>query len=451
VVGDLAQQAPLGHPTTVTPPRILLAATIVLAACVVACGGDDAASPTATASPTTSATPTASPTASPTPTGSQDFDQNEAMGILQKLSVDIGIRAGGTDGERQAADYLRDELTSWGYDAGEQPFPIQVYKPISTTLEETAPEAKTLAPLPLINAATGQAEGEIAVVSGIGEAGDFPASVGGRIVLIERGTITFTEKVQNAEAAGAIGVIVYNNAPGNVQAPLATPSTVPAVTISQEEGQALLAVAQAGTVRVRMSIDATVSTGQSQNVVARAPGSDCKVIVGGHYDSVPAGPGANDNGSGTAVAMEMARVLATRGETAHVCFTLFGSEELGLLGSAYYVSQLADADRKAIVGMLNFDMLAVGTELPFVGTDQLAALAGQVADSLGIPARGSVEPAGVGSDHASFVQLGIPAIFFNCFCDPRYHTADDRIEFIQPERLTQAGEIGLGMAAALRG
>ena len=148
------------------------------------------------------------------------------MGILQKLSVDIGIRAGGTDGERRAADYLRDELNSWGYAAEEQPFPVQVYKPIGTTLEETAPETKTLTPLPLTNAAPGQAEGEIAVVSGVGETGDFPASVAGRIALIQRGTITFTEKVRNAQSAGAIGVIIYNNSPGNLQAPLAAPSTV---------------------------------------------------------------------------------------------------------------------------------------------------------------------------------------------------------------------------------
>ena len=372
------------------------------------------------------------------------------MGILQKLSVDIGIRAGGTDGERQAANYLRDEFTSWGYAAEEQQFPVQVYKPISTTLEETAPGAKTLTPLPLINAATGQAEGEIAVVNGIGEAGDFPASVASRIALIQRGTITFTEKVRNAQSAGAIGVIIYNNAPGNLQAPLAAPSTVPAVTISQEEGQALVAAAQGGTVRVRMSIKATITTNQSQNVLARAPGSDCRVIVGGHYDSVPAGPSANDNGSGTTVAMEMARVLATRGETVHVCFALFGSEELGLLGSKYYVSQLPDADRKAIVGMLNFDMLAVGTDWPFVGTASLTALASQVADSLGIPGRVSDEPAGVGSDHASFIELGIPAILFNCFCDEHYHTALDQFQFIQPERLSQAGEIGVMMAEALR-
>ncbi len=370
--------------------------------------------------------------------------------MLQKLAVDIGIRAGGTDGERQAANYVRDELASWGYEAELQQFPIQTYEPGDTTLEETAPVTVTLTPLPLINSAIGHVEGEVAAVDGLGEAGDFPENVRGRIALIERGTITFTEKVQNAEDAGAIGVIVYNNAPGNEQAPLAVPNQVPAVTISQEEGQALRAAAEAGTVRVKMSVSATVSNGAtSQNVVARSPGSDCRVLVGGHYDSVPAGPGANDNGSGTVVAMEMARVLATRGETAHVCFTLFGSEELGLLGSGYYVSQLSDADRKTIVAMLNFDMLAVGDDLVVLGTNTLTALAAQVANEQGVVARASSEPAGFGSDHASFLQVGVPAAFFNCFCDPRYHTIDDTIGFIQPERLTQAGGIGLEMVETL--
>lgn len=257
--------------------------------------------------------------------------------------------------------------------------------------------------------------------------------------------------MQAAEAAGAIGVIVYNHSPGNVQAPLRVPSNVPAVTISQEEGDPLVAAAQAGTVRVRLKIDANVSAGESRNVIGRSPGSDCRILVGGHYDSVPAGPGANDNGSGTSVVMEIARVLAARGQTAHVCFTLFGSEELGLIGSAYYASQLTREERETILGVLNFDMLGLGTEWPFIGDDSLTQLALQVATQNSIPARIEAGlPIGVGSDHASFVPLGIPVILFNCFCDPNYHLATDRFEFIEPRRLEEAGTIGLGMIEALR-
>ena len=315
------------------------------------------------------------------------------MGILQKLSVDVGIRAGGTDGERLAADYLRDELTSWGYAAEEQPFPVQVYKPISTNLEETAPETKTLTPLPLTNAAPGQAEGEIAVVSGIGETGDFPASVAGRVALIQRGTITFTEKVQNAQSARAIGVIIYNNVPGNLQAPLAAPSTVPAVTVSQEEGQALLAAAQAGTVRVRMSIEATITANQSQNVLARAPGGDCLVLVGGHYDSVPAGPVPtttvpDDGGDGDGAGAGGARRDSPR--LLHVV------RLRGAGASREPVLRLAAARRGPQSHRRHAELrhAAVGTDWPSVGTASLTALASQVANPLGIPGRASAEPPG---------------------------------------------------------
>ena len=332
-----------------------------------------------------------------------------------------------------------------------RPFPIQVYQPTLTTLEEIAPAQKTLSPLPLINAGPGTVEGEVAVIPNLGEPQDFSPSTSGHIALIKRGTITFTEKVKNAEAFGATGVIIYNNQPGNVQAPLREPSTIPAVTISQEEGEALVAAAQAGTVRVRLKIEANVSAGESHNVIGRAPGSDCRLLVGGHYDSVPAGPGANDNGSGTVVAMEIARVLATRGQNAHVCFTLFGSEELGLLGSAYYAEKLTQAERDALIGFLNFDMLGVGDEWPFIGSDALTQLALQIASQNGISGRIEAGlPLGVGSDHASFVPFGIPVIVFNCFCDPNYHLPSDQFQFVKPQRLAEAGKIGLGMIDALR-
>jgi aminopeptidase YwaD len=371
--------------------------------------------------------------------------------MLQHLSVDIGIRAGGTPGEQQAADYLRDTLSSWGWEASEQQFPIQVYVPVTTELSETSPEQHQFSPLVLLGSKTGVIEGELINVPNLGNPGDFPANTAGRIALIERGTLSFTEKVQNAEAAGAIGVIIYNNQSGNVQGPLRVPSNIPAITISQEEGQPLVADVNAMPVRVRIDVQADVSSGESHNVIGKAPGSDCRLLVGGHYDSVPAGPGANDNGSGTVVAMEIARVLATRGEMQHVCITLFGSEERGLVGSAYYASQMSDAERAGTIGVLNFDMLGVGNEWPFIGTDSLTQLAEQIASQNGISSRIDPSlPIGVGSDHASFAQYGIPVILFNCFCDPNYHLATDRFEYVKPERLTEAGKIGLGMLAALR-
>jgi hypothetical protein len=62
---------------------------------------------------------------------------------------------------------------------------------------------------------------------------------------------------------------------------------------------------------------------------------------------------------------------------------------------------------------------------------------------------GNELPQNLGSDHFAFVQNGVPSIIFNCFCDPNYHTSEDKFDFIQEARLGQAGNIGMGMLAEL--
>jgi len=83
------------------------------------------------------------------------------------------------------------------------------------------------------------------------------------------------------------------------------------------------------------------------------------------------------------------------------------------------------------------------------GSDSLTSLAVQKAQSIGDEAYVGSLPPNVGSDHASFVNAGIPGILFNCFCDANYHTAADRYEFVKADRLMAAGEIGLAMVADL--
>jgi aminopeptidase YwaD len=313
-----------------------------------------------------------------------------------------------------------------------------------------SPGSQSFAANPMTYSASGQEEEDVVVVPNLGEPADFPLETSGRIALIERGTITLQEKVANARDAGAIGVIIFNNVPGNFRATSSTSINIPAVTISQEDGQGLRSLAEGQTVRMTLNVEAVTSQGESVNVVAQAEDAgECRVLVGGHMDSVPAGPGANDNASGTAVALEIARVLAAHGETAGVCFALFGAEEAGLLGSEYYVSQLSSERRDAMLGILNFDMLGVGDLWPMAGTESLVALAIETAEAMGVDAYAGDLPPGVGSDHASFINAGVPGILFNCFCDANYHTAADRYEFVRADRLKIAGEIGLAMVAEL--
>ena len=120
------------------------------------------------------------------------------------------------------------------------------------------------------------------------------------------------------------------------------------------------------------TVTVTVDIHPSQNVVAEQPGSGPGVVVlGGHYDTVPDVQGANDNGSGTAAILAIAEELAGQELPFTVRLIAFGSEELGLRGSAHYVSSLTDVQRDEIVAMLNFDALGSGVRVEILGDGPL--------------------------------------------------------------------------------
>ncbi|MCG6495514.1 M28 family peptidase [Kitasatospora sp. A2-31] len=157
----------------------------------------------------------------------------------------------------------------------------------------------------------------------------------------------------------------------------------------------------------------TSCTYQSNNLVADWPGgpSDQVTMFGAHLDSVGAGPGINDNGSGSAVLLETALVLAQQnpGLTRHVRFAWWTGEEQGLQGSQYYVGQLSAGQRSAIKGYYNFDMVGSPNAGYFINNLNSAASAPMKAywDSLGVQPEENVEGQGRSDDY-SFQQAGIP-------------------------------------------
>ena len=156
------------------------------------------------------------------------------------------------------------------------------------------------------------------------------------------------------------------------------------------------------------------SSGTSYNLVADLPGGDPSSVVmfGAHLDSVSVGPGINDNGSGSAGVLETALAYAASGQTPrnHVRFGFWGAEELGLLGSKYYVGQLTTAQRSAIRSYQNFDMIASPNVGYFVYDDNAAGAAERddftaYYDGKGIPWE-YIDVQGR-SDHAAFRSNGI--------------------------------------------
>jgi aminopeptidase YwaD len=428
-----------------------LAALLLLAACKTS---SPAPTPTATPTPTPAPTDAPSPTASGNDLGPADFDPARAFAHVQALSDDIGPRPAGSASEREAAEYLRDQLAGYGYEAELQPFTFSALTDQGSTLELLSPESKRIAVSPFDPSTDGAVEGEV-VEAGIGRPDQFPAAAAGAIALIERGELTFSQKIANAAAAGALGALIYNNEEGLFRGEVDEQPEIPALAIARADGLELASLVASGAVRVSMEVRTSAGPTKSQNVLARPPGGRCRLLAGGHYDSVPVSPGANDNASGTATALEIARVAAADGDLGDLCFALFGSEEVGLIGSTEYVAALSDDEADALLGFLNLDMVGTGTRWLFGGAESLARPLAAEAEARDLDDEVvgfSGETAG--SDHVPFLDAGIPAVFLHSFTDniaddPNYHTERDRSENVRATRLEEIGEVVLAVIESL--
>jgi aminopeptidase YwaD len=387
----------------------------------------------------------------------ESFSGLAAKQQVDALAGQIGSRPAGSAAYDQAVQYAADQLRQWGYQPSLQTFPVQTYDDRGSQLEVTAPDDSVLqiSATTLTYSVGGQVAGPLAAV-GLGQTADLDGvDLHGKLALVQRGVLRFSDKVNNAAAAGALGVIVFNDSPGDVQGSLVGPGPVPAATISGASGQQLLGLLAAGPVSARLAVDASIEQRSATNVLAELPGSRADagaVIFGAHLDSVSAGPGANDNGSGSAVVLELAHLLAQRSPAERPLttrFALWGAEEIGLFGSRHYVQNLSDAERQALLADINLDMVGVGNAWRFGGTDDLVQRALGAATEIGqrgLPLRG---PPSSASDHASFLEAGVPAVFLYRVEDPNYHTANDRPEFVDPDTLAQAGTIALAILDGL--
>jgi len=196
----------------------------------------------------------------------------------------------------------------------------------------------------------------------------------------------------------------------------------------------------------------TFNGATNPNVFATKPGTVCPgtvFVIGGHYDSVPAGPGADDNATGVAGMLELARVLHDVPLPISVRFTSFAFEENGLVGSSA-MAQSLQAAGTPVAGMVSLEMLGYTRQAtdPFIGTNQdFLAMIGNPASThlaqvfgaaalAAVPYHfapsAAVDPSMLGdilrSDHAPFWARGYPALLATDeanFRNPNYHTATD--------------------------
>jgi Zn-dependent M28 family amino/carboxypeptidase len=298
----------------------------------------------------------------------------EHQAALQAIAdANGGTRAAGLPGYTESVDYVVDTLEAAGWDVTLDEFDFEFIPP--ALLEQLTPVSATYDTGPFTGSGSGEVTGPVIPVdinltpprdstSGC-EASDFAGlnfSGPNDIALIQRGTCTFAVKAVNAQAAGAEAVIIFNQ--GNdptregliigTLIPGGETVDIPVVGASFADGTAL---AQAGST-AHIRVDPPENRPQV-NVIAERTGAndDNVVMAGAHLDSVQAGPGINDNGSGSSVLLEVAQQLAHVKLQNTVRLAWWGAEEAGLLGSTAYVDGLSQAEKDRIALYMNFDMV----------------------------------------------------------------------------------------------
>ena len=294
----------------------------------------------------------------------------EHLAALQAIADEEennGTRADQTPGFLDSVDYVYNTMAAAGWDVEKVPFE---YDAITLATEQVTPTPTSYFSIPALGTGEGNVTAGITPVdinltpprantSGC-EPGDFTGFPSGNIALVQRGTCNFTVKVANAEAAGATAVIIFNQGntpdrePANLRPDLTTdPADVPVVFVSFQDGEALSAALTA-----HVQIDFFTAT--SYNVIADLHGvNDSNIVMAGaHLDSVPAGPGINDNGSGSATLLEVGQQLAHHVPQNTIRFAWWGAEELGLIGSTAWVDQQLEAGTLDEIALyMNFDMV----------------------------------------------------------------------------------------------
>jgi aminopeptidase YwaD len=365
-------------------------------------------------------------------------------------------RVAGTESEFEAVQYIKSQFESYGYDAEIQPFTFFGYTPPHTLELAVNGFDGELDPGTFTYAVSGNISGEL-VYAGLGKNDELQdKDLTGKIALIKRGELTFADKVLNAAERGATGVIIFNNSEGSLGGTLGGPNEdfVPVVSLSKAEGEALLAQLNSGEeLTASLNVEgAKYGESESYNVIAtkeptnKRKATDDIIVVGSHHDSVAGAPGANDDASGTAMTLELARVMKNVPSDTEIRFITFGAEENGLLGSSHYVENLSEDEIERTIANFNLDMVGSkdAGDLVMLTLDGEPNLVTELAQKSSTLLNGEPTPFGQGgrSDHVPFAEAGIPAaLFIHSPTEPWYHSPEDTIDKISKEKLQDVAEI----------
>ena len=376
---------------------------------------------------------------------SKDISADSIYSTIEKLSAKDDARITGFDGEKDAASYISKQFEDMGLTIDEQEFPVIAFKCNDVEVKIDIPESKVVKSKALTFSKETPKEGLTSeVVNGyMGSQTDLEkAKVKDKLVIIQRGGDTFRNKTERAAAMGAVGVIFFDpNSEEPVSATLVEPTKIPAVAISKADAEYLTStiITSEKGLKATIKVDSQCIDSKSKNIIAtlKSKKKDAKtIVVGAHYDGVDT-PAANDNASGISTVMESARVLSKKNLDCNIKFIAFGAEEIGLVGSNYYVRSLSSDDLQNTIAMINADMVGIGDNLCVYtmdgSKDSLTAdLAVSCMNNFEYDNRRDESNR---SDHVAFESAGIPVAYFEYGPFDNYHTDKDTVDKINKENL----------------
>ncbi len=380
--------------------------------------------------------------------------------------VDFGSRFAGSPSEAQARDFIADKFRAYGLTNVQLvPFEYLGWWRGTCALNVELPVQRAFDAISLVYSPSTPRGGLRAPIVDVGmgtekEYARKKDSIAGKIVLCssanpEEGRQPHRrEKYGQAVARGAIGFIYMRHLPGGL------PETgslrpgrlgeIPAVAISYEAGFALKRMIEKGETMVSLDVRNDSHPTTAHHVFGDVVGqSKDLILVGAHYDGHDISQGAMDDGTGTCLVLESARVLAPlRGQLKRtIRFWGIACEELGVLGSTIFVDQHRD-EMKNIDLMINLDG-AVGNGpkgFSVNGLDDVEALLKAIAKETRYPLR-LTEAVGTASDHFPFFMQGVPAITMTAREDNRAlgrgftHTAFDTLDKVSEREMKECAMV----------
>jgi hypothetical protein len=435
--------------------------------------------------------------------------QDQLMKTVQDLAGFEGRQSGTSSGDT-AAVYVKSRL----YDARLQSFPLKTIQ-IDTPAHAEVQLAERSLPLhlgrdflPIVSAAPAEIISASVIFVGYGISAPSQGldeyaelSVSGKVVLFLRGQpkgfagrLTHGDKVKTARAKGAVAYLTvtgpllspYEQRRGMSTKPVLLYAGIHAETLpglwldpsaadtilkpasrslrafQEDMDQALTARSAATGVQITIELHPRLSNTTASNVLALWPGSDpalgkATIILGAHHDhfGTQGGlmfPGADDNASGTAILLEIARALATTGSRPKrsILFLSFAGEEQGLLGSRFYVSNPA-FPLKSAKAMVNVDHAGAGNGKITVGLSKIEKAVAQTAAAK-VAMGEKLELFGLfpGGDHVPFAEAGVPtATIVTSGPHPDFHQPADTPDKINPDLLASVTRYTLALVWTL--